>query len=214
MTRAPTPPRHHTRTPAWAVDRLFEKFARPVGRRWLEPCAGEGGIITAVSSAIWRICWTAVETRKDCIAPLAKIVGSVKHAQGRVIHGDFFQYVTSATGIDDRYDVAILHPPMLLADGFLRYCREMAKVTIALLPLDLLASSVRWPWLHDHMPRDVYILPNRVIRPDEERPTEPLAWMIWYPGENKIARTQMLNLTEKPPRKRKNGRITFQRWSP
>src|SRR6185312_5530279 len=58
-------------TPAWCVHRLLEHCDLPAGR-WLEPCAGEGAVIRAVSEVRRDVTWSAIDLRPECESMLRR----------------------------------------------------------------------------------------------------------------------------------------------
>lgn len=138
-------------TPAWCVHRLLEKVKLPAGR-WLEPGAGDGAIIRAVTRS--DVAWVAVEKRHD--APEDLFVDW--------LHDDFLgdRTVAWAAELADHggIRVALGNPPYKLAQQFADRCFMLAETTALLLRLNFLGSEERAAWWEKH-PADVYVLPNR-----------------------------------------------------
>lgn len=89
-------------TPKWCVHRLLEAVDLPAGR-WLEPCAGAGNIINAVSEVRSDVKWDAWE-----IDPKYK---DSLHGRSEVVNttiGDATMLgVPSAVGLMEPYSVII-----------------------------------------------------------------------------------------------------------
>lgn len=188
-------------TPAWCVDRLLEAVALPDGR-WLEPAAGDGGIIDAVNA------WRAV-ARKQPIAWEACDVNpafqeTLSRKSDRAIMGDF---TTGIGDLADDYDVAITNPPFDLAEEFLRECRRRARIVALLLRTNFLGSEERHA-LFEHDFPDVNQLPNRPTfsifekwDPKKKRWTRTTsdsceyAWLVWGPARRMEGTIRRLALT-------------------
>ena len=171
-------------TPRWAVHRLLEKLDLPTGR-WLEPCAGDGAIIRAVTDVIDKdlLGWTAIEIRPECCDRLDELF-LARSLTGGIGIQDFF-------GVGEvRYDVCITNPPFSLAMDFIRKARSMCNHSIFLLRLNFLGSEERSDFIRQTKP-DLYILPNR---PSFRAPTAEgarqewgtdsieYAWFHWWEG--------------------------------
>ena len=83
-------------TPEWAVHRLLDTW-EPPGSVWLEPCAGEGAIISAVRSWCaagedrWNPKWEAVEIRSEC----RQALGARRQEDRAIDEVALLQWVTS-----------------------------------------------------------------------------------------------------------------------
>jgi hypothetical protein len=162
-------------TPHWCVDRLLEAVALP-GGDWLEPCAGEGGIIAAVGSAP---SWTACELQSQYEAGLRLCTPDVQI-------GDFlaptYKPVPLTAGpvlLPRRpYRVAITNPPYALAQEFIVKCRNLADITIMLLRINFLGTQTRMEWMRDWVP-DIYVLPERPSFDGKGTDATEYAWMAW-----------------------------------
>lgn len=192
-------------TPAWCVERLLDRVALP-GQRWLEPSAGEGGIIHAVNE--WRawsgqpaLNWTATEVYTRYRRDLQK-------AAHHVIIGDFR---SAGNRLCYDYDVAIGNPPYDDAMDFIVEARKRARVVAYLLRLNFLGSEERQAFFRRDMP-DIYQLPNRptfVVTMRRNRKTGGLkatttdsceyGWFVWpelAPGETRSrGRIEVLDVT-------------------
>lgn len=193
-------------TPAWCTRRLLERLRLPEGD-WLEPGAGDGALIRAVSEKRQDIRWTALELREEC-APRLKLP-SVKDI---IITDKFVE-----PGVPEEkkplygrlFDVAFGNPPFSLAMPFihesLRYCDNV----VFLLRLNYMGSEERNAWMKDHMP-DIYILPNRPsFRGDGQTDSIEYAWYHW--NKNNLRRTDgkvtLLGLTS--AKERKQDRLDY-----
>lgn len=150
-------------TPPWTVWRLLEATVhRSISPRgpWLEPCAGQGGIIQAVEQSPLikqgAVVWGAVDIQPQMAAPLAQLVGPQNFRTG-----DFLNMVPK--DLPQRpWSTVITNPPYSLAQPFAEQCfRLIPDATVAfLLRINFLASEDRHPWISERVP-DVFVLPNR-----------------------------------------------------
>lgn len=142
-------------TPSWAVDRYIESvegralYSR--GEKWLEPCAGAGGIIRAINAHQSGLNWTAVELQGRYGPSLREL-----HVQGVI--ADF--RVWAAHQQPFSFDVAITNPPFALAEEILVECQRIARVTVLLLRVPFLGSDGRAAKHQAWMP-DLAVLPER-----------------------------------------------------
>lgn len=196
-------------TPAYCVYRLLDVLKEerairfeptPNGDatrrpRWLEPCAGQGNLITAVD--LWhaardlaRPAWTAVdiqEKHRADLAPLAQLVEI----------GDFAKPdgppLARATALP--YDVVITNPPYSLAEQVLTRALQFGNVVVLLLRLPFLASAARQDLLARKMP-NVYVLPDRPKFAHDATDNADYGWMLWRAASSNIAgRARRLALT-------------------
>lgn len=132
-------------TPRWVVSRLLEARDLP-GGAWIEPCVGEGAIVSAVDSIRSDVAWTANDIRD--VSPRDEYRAHWK--------GDF------ATFSDPRafWDVGITNPPFSkalgIANAMLRYCDAVAM----LAPLAWASGNERLSLMRS-APCDVLVLPDR-----------------------------------------------------
>jgi hypothetical protein len=161
-------------TPAWCVRRLLDELPlRMMQGNWLEPAAGDGAIVRAVrrwnvgASRENRIRWTST----DIVAP------SRRPPPGFAVR----DYLTWKLQVH-AFDVAITNPPFCLDEVFVEKMRRDAKVAIALLRLDWIASAERNPLMRRHPP-DLYVLPDRPsFTGDGETDAQTYGWFVWGLG--------------------------------
>lgn len=166
-------------TPAWAVRRLMEAV-RFKGGRWLEPCAGDGAIISTVDRADVR--WTAVEIQRQFEPLLRKIPGIES-----IEIGDFMDYRPPAALDSKRpFDAVITNPPYLDAMEFVEHCLELSTHVTMLLRLNFLASNKRNTFMREHCP-DVYVLPDRPSFTGNGTDSIEYAWFVWDSGARRTA---------------------------
>lgn len=170
----PKKPQEDYCTPAWVVESLLDEVQLP-GGRWLEPCAGDGAIIRAVSARRSDVAWAACEIREECRDPLVAIP-SVE----RAVIGDFFEPASLSAIMDlGQFDVIITNPPYSVAEDFVNVCLPLAKLTIMLLRLPFLEGAERAVFWRKRMP-NVYVLPNRPSFTGGGTDATAYAWFIWH----------------------------------
>lgn len=166
-------------TPAWTVHRLLERVALPAGR-WLEPMAGEGDIIKAVTDKYGAYAdFSAVELQSKYIPALRQSGANAIH------HGNLFRLMKHYPWRKShmRMDVVIGNPAFSLAERLIKALFELEPdYIVMLLRLNWLGSEEREGFLSEYMP-DVYVLPNRPGFEEEFGKTDATeyAWMIWRP---------------------------------
>ena len=169
-------------TPAWCVLRLLDHVELP-GRVWLEPSAGEGHIIRAVTSVRTDVLWTACELREGCGAPLRSLRIPVQI-------GDFLAIENTAKV--PTYDAALGNPPFALAQEFIERSLEWAQEVIFLLRLSFLESQKREAFFGRVGVPDVFVLPERPSFTGEGTDSCAYAWMRWIRGGAQEGRVRIL----------------------
>jgi hypothetical protein len=168
------------------VERLTEVLELP-GGRWLEPAAGDGAIVRAVTrgDVSWDL-WELRESERESLA---------RASPGAEIHiGDFLADAASGRVPRGGYAVAITNPPFRIAQPFIDSCLECAEVTVMLLRLNFLASKGRWEFMSKRAP-DVYVLPNRPSFVGGRTDSIEYAWFVWGRERRKEGRIRVLGLS-------------------
>ena len=163
-------------TPSWCIDSLLAEIELP-GGRWLEPCAGDGAIIRAVSAKRPDVTWAACEIREGCGKPL-RAISSVE----QLVIGDFFEPESQRALMDlGQFDVILTNPPFSLAGDFINACLPLAKLTVLLLRLNFLEGAERAPFWRVHAP-DVCVLSNRPSFTGKGTDATAYAWFVFRGG--------------------------------
>lgn len=157
-------------TPAWCVQSLLAGIDLP-GGTWLEPCAGNGAIISAVDQVRRDIEWSAVD-----IMPTPLGVIRAKWPDVQVQAADILTQEIE----QDQYDVIVTNPPFSAWFEIARHLVGRAEHTIMLLRLNALASIKRCSWWQAHPP-DVLVLPRRPSFTGRGTDATEYAWFHW-PG--------------------------------
>lgn len=186
-------------TPTWCVRRLLERLPLPSGR-WLEPGAGEGAIIRAVSRPDVR--WTAIELRPECRKDLEVLVNS-----SRVFIGDYLASAQAHPLGKQSFDVILANPPFSYAMEFVQESLRRAPMVAMLLRLNFLGSGKRSEFMRMHCP-DVYVLPDRPSFTGEGTDSIEYAWFFWGHGmatrrTGKVAVLDSTPTSERASRKRR-----------
>jgi len=159
-------------TPAWCVRRLLDEVVLP-GGGWVEPCAGDGAIVRAVSAVRDDVVWTCNEVRATCEEPLRGLGATVRIGE------------TQGWRPDERAAVAITNPPFRLAMDMVAWSRRHADVAVLLLRLNFVATARRAPFMRAHPP-DVYVLPNRPSFTGRGTDSIEYAWFVWGQGGGRL----------------------------
>jgi len=196
-------------TPAWCVDRLLEApglFEVLTGYRWLEPCAGEGHIMRAVSAERERygpLDWSAVEMRPECAAGLRSFTGRAD----AVLTADVLSAEADRWMLAQRPHTIITNPPFIISDEVTRRLLRVAEASNASLAilhrLNFLGTDSR-SWLNEAAP-DVYILPNRPAFVDGRTDSCEYAWFVWPRGQYARRRGYVQRLASTPIEERRGS---------
>lgn len=144
-------------TPTPAIDSFLLASALP-GGRWLEPCAGEGRIISRVNAGQVSgppIEWHAWEIQQKYQQSLEALGARVKICD-TLVQAPLL--VTPSTGY--AFDVAITNPPYKHAMEMLIALRRIAHTVVLLLRRNFIGSAGRAEYLRENMP-DEHLLPKR-----------------------------------------------------
>jgi len=187
-------------TPSWCVRRLLEAWC-PYPGLLVEPCAGSGGIIKAVSEELdeGQCSWLATEVNPDRYEELTK--QDQLHA---CVLGDFLE-LTQGQEPNPRVNAVITNPPFTLAQRFVERCRVLypnAEV-VMLLRLGFLESDARVSFYNTHGVPDIYVLPNRPSFVGKGK-TDSTAygWFVWPPSKRSEGTVQILRPTDKTEKSR------------
>jgi hypothetical protein len=179
-------------TPSWCVDRLLERVTLPSGA-WLEPGAGEGNVIKAVTRT--DVCWTAVEQQQVCRAALERIT-----PRPEIIITD--RFIDAGVPERDkplygrRFEVALGNPPFSLAQEFVEESLRYADTVVMLLRLNFLASAGRCSFMQNRAP-DVFVIPDRPSFDGQGTDSIEYAWFVWRSsaGTRSTGEVTVLNTT-------------------
>ncbi len=186
---------HHV-TPAWAVDRLLEVW-KPKGGIWVEPGAGSGAIIRAVSSHRNDITWHAIEIQRRFQKKLYSAGAAI------VTIGNFITEMPPRLS-----DIAVVlgNPPFTWALQFIVQSRTLcpnAEICL-LMSLNILASSKRRAFMSANTP-DEMVLPDRPsFKQSGDTDAQDYAWFRWLPDNRQRGRITILGAT--PGLERGRGR--------
>jgi len=172
-------------TPAWCVHRFLEKSFLP-GGNWLEPCAGHGDIIQAVSEKRNDVIWTANELRTDTRDKLLPMVSDV-HI------GDYLNWKPPM-----RYRVAMTNPPFSLAMEVIQKSFEVADWVAMLLRLNYLGTTERSEFFKYMMP-DISVIPERPSFDGKGTDSIEYAWFVWGPEGQRKRRMGYIQVLDSTP---------------
>lgn len=183
----------HVSTPAWAVDRLIEKWT-PVGEMFVEPGAGKGAIIKAMSRHYRPKIWHAIEIQqfqRHLFAAGADVVTIVNYLRWSL------RQLTA--------DVVLGNPMFSIAIETVTTFQRLSPAAeiVLLLPLNFLASAKRHPILAPHPP-DLFVLPDRPsFRANGKTDAQDYGWFRWLPGNTQRGRIVLLDVTPKDQRRKR-----------
>ncbi|MFO0617226.1 MAG: hypothetical protein U0414_31810 [Polyangiaceae bacterium] len=169
-------------TPSWCVERLLEAVPLP-GGNWLEPAAGDGAIIHAVSRLREDIRWQAIEIRPECRNWLQQTGAGIAIGDARKVRWD-----------KRVQRVIITNPPYSLAEDFLAKALQSSAIIVLLLRLDFLGSERRAPIFRRAAP-DVYVLPNRPSFVRGRTDANEYGWFVWEEDRRAVGRVRVLAST-------------------
>lgn len=202
-------------TPEWCVHRLLEADILPNKKEiWLEPSAGDGAVIRAVSSFAktqgdsvvrYNPYWVAYEIQPRFKVGLESLVDSSK------VHIENFLDIGDRLALGVTPKVIIGNPPYSCALEFVKKSMDLDADYIAfLLRISFLGSNERSSFMREHMP-GIYILPNRPSFDGNGSDTSEYAWFVWKKNiqgtyEASQGVSQILANTPKETRKPKTTR--------
>lgn len=152
------------RTPRWAIDLLLNTVRPPFVSSFLEPCAGDGVILSVMD-----------HTR--CHRQVAYDINPRDELRRGIIMDDFLKREPPAIP----YSLCITNPPYALAFDFARKLIEerWAHDIYLLLRVGFASSATRNAWLRKHPP-SLYFLGNHPsFTPDGRTDSTDYAWFRW-----------------------------------
>lgn len=182
------------RTPSWCVESLLPVLGDLSKAKVLEPCCGDGAILSALPKVEHL---DAVEIDEG---RLKVAESTVKTGSPRTFHrADFLKWVESKPSWGPRFDgvrvrgwdLVIGNPPFKLAMEFVQASTRVGYKVAFILRLPWLASQKRAEWLRANPPA-LYVLPKRpqfamfarCVRASKERKAfdlqEPLPYECGY----------------------------------
>lgn len=204
-------------TPSWCVHRLLEAKVLPEKKDvWLEPSAGDGAIVRAVSSfssvegdRVLRYSphWIVYEIQPRFQQDLESV------ATPSSVHIQSFLDLPSKSGAAAGITPSVIlgNPPYSFALEFVKKAMELGPNYVCfLLRISFLGSSERSSFMRQNMP-DVYLLPNRPSFNGKGADTSEYGWFVWKRNdqgtyESKTGIVQILNETPKENRNPKQKR--------
>lgn len=200
-------------TPAWCVDRLLDAIGSDLpsdGACWLEPCAGDGAIATAVDR--WFDLRSTLDAGMDWLTAdlherperepskgISWILSDIEPRADGIERDDYLWMRPSRARIG--IDVAITNPPYSLAWEFVEAMRGEASIVLALMRLNFAASERRAAWFRETQP-SIFVLPNRPSFGKYGKTDAPeYAWFAW--GLEDRGRVRWLDSTSSHERRRK-----------
>lgn len=160
-------------TPSWTVDRLLDEIVLPThNSTYLEPCAGTGAIIKAVTNHSQFInspvSWDACELNFWTYPILQPLVQNL-------YLGKFQEQVLQA----GKYSVIFSNPPYNQAMDFVvEGLKLQPDYLVYLLRTNFLESDERVDFFRSNMP-DVYTLPNRPSFTGNGTDATSYSWLVW-----------------------------------
>ena len=181
-------------TPEWVTTAFLQSGRLPLGasylQQWLEPCAGDGAIISATnryfaSQKMTAPTWTGVELRAD----LAK-TAAARCPTAEITCGDAL-----ATPLAT-YDCVLTNPPFSLAEELYHRLRPLTRYLVFLLRVGWLESTCRQDLLASDLP-DVGIISPRPSFTQGGNDNATYGWLVWGPERQTTSRFWICKL--KPP---------------
>lgn len=165
-------------TPAWVTRALVPLL--PTGGSVLDPCAGEGAILSTLAASSLQ-----------CLLHGYEIDGE----RARAARGLGLDVLTCDSLASEPWvsaSAVVMNPPFSLAQPFVERALREAPIVAALLRLNWLAGLKRVAFHRAH-PADVHVLPRRPSFTGKGTDACEYAWFIWSP--NGGGRWSVLDLT-------------------
>lgn len=198
----PREPEDYYTTPSWAVRRLLDVWQPPRGGLWLEPSAGNGAIIRAVTAAGRDdLHWLAVELRDE----EERALSSSGRAGCAYWIQNFLTFPFPASTFE-QVDVVLGNPPYAHAEEFVHRARRLCPRAeiVYLLRIAFASSQERHPFMQANPP-DLDVLPDRPSFTEGGGDSADYAWFHWPAAPRGTGSIRVLNLTPLEERKRDRG---------
>lgn len=151
----------------------FDRFWQADKENWkdnsivLEPCAGDGNIISYLKEVCPKLRIVANELDKTHENKLNN------SGADNIVFFDFLNKKPSY------YDVIITNPPFSLAQEFIETSLKQANRVIMLLRLNFLGSQKRKPFWDKYPPSRIYVLSKRPSFTGNGTDSQDYAWFVW-----------------------------------
>lgn len=163
-------------TPAWCTRLLLREHfgAAPIGRRILEPCAGNGAIIKVLRECNPSAWIEAMEIRPEAREKLKQVADNVRT-------GDFLK---TEPGYE-KYDLIITNPPYSIAQKVAEHAFKIAGLgksmteVIMLLRLGFLQAQERHDFWQRWPVQSLYIMSKRPSFTGGGTDNSAYAWFVW-----------------------------------
>lgn len=184
-------------TPRWMTKALLRRLPVRPGWRVCEPCAGDGAILRALPAGL------AVVTN-DIVPRGALVPDFLLDATKRSAWDAFLR-----TG---PIDLTITNPPFDEAirdnafsddvEGIVPRALEASRVGVAMLLRItwLEPTDIRGPWLREHPPAKVIVLPRHNFRGTKSTDSATAAWVVWDVGNEWGGQWQPFDVVTKSER--------------
>lgn len=154
-------------TPAWMTRALLRRRAiQDWGGRHVEPCVGDGAILGQLGNRL--------DVLTNDIVPRGDVVPEFLLDARRPDTWAMF----ARTG---RLDVVVTNPPFDVAFDIVQHALTFAGIGVALLlRLSWLEpTGDRGPWLAEHPPTRLIVMPRHDFRGNGKTDSVTSAWMLW-----------------------------------
>lgn len=180
-------------TPRKAVETLIRyrpEFGRSDGTV-VEPCVGEGAI-----ADVFRERGCDVVTGDLAFQCVADVHGDARHASTWELLRRCAAHTPDMAG---RIDRVVTNPPFSDALAIAQQAIENAAEAVALfLRLSFLEpTDDRGPWLSEHPPDDLIVLPRISFTGDGKTDSVTCGWIIWYTGDSRPIREHRIEIVPK-----------------
>lgn len=156
-------------TPPWMTRALLKRLPNLKPLRILEPCAGDGAIVRQLTSA--HVVMNDIVERPPVTPDF--LLDATKRDSWTA-----FRRFSS-------FDLVITNPPFEVAFDIVQHAVEFAGRGVALLlRLTFLEpTDQRGPWLHEHPPERLIVMPRHDFRGNGSTDSVTSAWMVWSKGQ-------------------------------
>lgn len=161
-----------------AIPEIYELFDS-CDSRILEPCAGDGAIIHALSQVLYMKLYTAIDIMPINACKLEAFAYASREYIRVLAPMSFLNYDTR-----EGHKICITNPPFTIWEDICKHSLKQSEHTFLLLRLGVLGSQKRYKFWQECKP-DIYILSYRPsFTNDGKTDSDYYAWFHFHPNES------------------------------
>ena len=152
-------------TPLWCAELILRRIRMPSGSRWLEPCSGDGVLVSAIRATDPLARISTMDSRPEC------------EQQTMAAGANSFACMDALGEKWVPHDAVFMNPPFSRATEFVK--SALASSSDVVICLERIAWLCTWGKRDGRMP-SLFVLPNRPSFIGSGRTdASEYAWMVW-----------------------------------